>query len=94
MTLGVVSPDTDYINDDQHYQIHTAYCYLPINKCISTVVHMNSKLLIFFLLIGKMVFCYILKCKLTNIPNSEENSKRKVRNHMAKSKTQTHQTNV
>ena len=34
-----------------------------------------------------------LKSKITKILNSEENSKRKVPNEMAKSKAQTHQTN-
>ena len=33
------------------------------------------------------------KSKITKIPNSEENSKRKVRNQMTKAKAKTHQTN-
>ena len=35
----------------------------------------------------------LIKSKITEIPNSEKNSKRKVPNQMAKSKAQTHQTN-
>ena len=36
---------------------------------------------------------YNRESKITKIPNSEKNSKRKVTNQMAKSKAQIHQTN-
>ena len=35
----------------------------------------------------------IVKSKITIIPNFKENPKQKVRNHMAKLKAKTHQTN-
>ena len=69
-----------------YFNLHASYINLPLK------IGKHTK--------GMSLACryglyniYMAKSQITKISKSEENSKQKIRNQMAKSKAQTHQTN-
>ena len=59
----------------------------------NTFFHLNDTVIYLSFVIHNTYNRKTIKSKITKIPNSDENSKRKARNQLTKSKAQTDQTN-